>query len=134
MRRNFEYSCDQATFRMLLSNESTVTVMEAFLIQVPFLPLVLNKSNNDEHEESYEIFIPLKIRSTQNTGVTFLFCLGHGLWCYFLMQVRNQKFFKAGEVSWKNTHEKHTKERPCWEKLWGFFSKSLLKPYFEWKI
>ena len=40
-----------------------------------------------------------KIRSTQNMGVTFLFCLGHGLKCYLLMQGRNQKLFKAGEVS-----------------------------------
>ena len=41
-----------------------------------------------------------KIRSTQNKGVTFLFCLRYGLQCNFLKQARNQKFFKAGEVSW----------------------------------
>ena len=41
-----------------------------------------------------------KARSTQNKGVTLLFCLGHGLQCYFLIQARNQKFFKAEEVLW----------------------------------
>ena len=40
----------------------------------------------------------LQVRSTQNKGAIFLFCMGHELWYYFPMQTRKQKIFKAGEV------------------------------------
>ena len=35
--RNSEHSCDQVSFRMLLSKKSTITVAEVVLIQVSFL-------------------------------------------------------------------------------------------------
>ena len=37
LRKNFEYSCDQVTFKMPLSNKITLTVTEVVLIQGFFL-------------------------------------------------------------------------------------------------
>ena len=45
---------------MVLSNKITITVTEVILIQLSFLPLVLNKNNNNEVAESHDIFIPFK--------------------------------------------------------------------------
>ena len=79
-----------------------------------------------------------KIRSTQNKGVTFLFCLGHGLQCYFLMQTCNQKFFKTEEVSWNQgtllkiswkTHEIKT----LLGKILDFFLQDTVKTTFRIK-
>ena len=60
---------------MLLSNKITITVTEVVLIQVPFLLLILNKNDNDEHVESHDIFIPFKDRiySKQGNHISLLF-------------------------------------------------------------
>ena len=79
-----------------------------------------------------------KIRSTQNKGVTFLFCLGHGLQCYFLMQTRNQKFFKAEEVSWNqgtsiNISSKTHERKTLLGKILEFFLQDTVKTTFRIK-
>ena len=79
-----------------------------------------------------------KARSTQNKGVTLLFCLGHGLQCYFLIQARNQKFFKAEEVLWNQgtsiTISSKTHERKdLLGNLVEFFLQDTVKTTFRMK-
>ena len=79
-----------------------------------------------------------KARSTQNKGVTLLFCLGHGLQCYFLIQARNQKFFKAEEVLWNQgtsiTISSKTHERKALlGNLVEFFLQDTVKTTFQMK-
>ena len=60
---NFERSCDQATSQIPLWKEKiTIIMTKVILIQAkcPFLPLVLNENNNDEHTECHGIFMPFK--------------------------------------------------------------------------
>ena len=80
----------------------------------------------------------LKIKSTQNKAVTFLFCLGHGLQCYFLMRTRNQKFFKAGEVSWNqgtsiNILSKAHERKALLGKILEFLLQDAVKTTFRMK-
>ena len=61
---------------MPLLKKTTITVTEVVLIQVClFLPLVVNKNNNNEHVEYHVIFIPFKgqIYSKQGSHVSLLF-------------------------------------------------------------
>ena len=76
MRRDFEYSCDQATFRIPLSKKKLPEQWrELFLPKCPFLTLVLNKNNNSKHAEYHVIFIPFKdkIYSKQVSQISVLF-------------------------------------------------------------
>ena len=79
-----------------------------------------------------------KIRSTQNKEVTFLFCLGHGLQCYFLMLTRNQKFFKTDEVSLNqgtliNISSKTHEIKTLLGKILEFFLQDTIKTTFRIK-
>ena len=77
LKRNFEHSCDQVTFKMPLLKKMPWRWRKSFSSKRPFLPLVLNKNNN-KHADYHGIFILFKGQTTQNKRVTFLFCLGHG--------------------------------------------------------
>ena len=79
-----------------------------------------------------------KIRSTQNKGVTVPFCLRHGLQRYFLMQTGNQKFYKAGEVSWNqdtsiNISSKTHGRKALPGKILEFFFQDTVKTTFRLK-
>ena len=81
MGRNFQQSCDQVTFKMPLS-KNIITVTEVvFSSKPPFLPLVLNKNNNNDHAEYHGIFILFKgqINSKQGSHISLLF----GTWTCF---------------------------------------------------
>ena len=78
------------------------------------------------------------IGSTQNKGVTFLLCLGYGLQCYFLMQVRNQELFKAGEVLWNqgtsiNISSKTHERKVLLGKILEYFLQDTVKISFPMK-
>ena len=73
-----------------------------------------------------------KIGSTQNKRVRFLFCLGHGIQCYFLMQALKQEFFKIGEVSWNwgtsiNISSKTLKRTALLGKILEYFLQDTVK-------
>ena len=82
LRRNFENSCDQVTFRMPLTKKITITVTEVVLIQVSFLTVSSKSNNNNEHAEYHGIFIPFigKIYSKQGSHISLLF----GTWALVL--------------------------------------------------
>ena len=68
------HSCDEVTFRMPLSKKITIIVTESFSSKCPFLPLVLNKNNINEHTEYHGILISFKgkIYSEQGSDISFV--------------------------------------------------------------
>ena len=69
------------------------------------------------------------------TRESHFFCLVNGLY-HLPMQAHNQKFFKAGEVSWhvdKHVVKKHTKKRPS-KGRFSNFSLLLLKLHFQYQV
>ena len=56
----------------------TIIVTKTVLIQAFFLPLLLSKRNENEKTESIVAPYYSKISFTQNQGVPFFCCLGHG--------------------------------------------------------
>ena len=79
-----------------------------------------------------------KIRSTQNQGVTFFFCLGHRIQCYFLMQLWKKKYFKVGKVSWNqgtsiNISSKTHNRKALLGKISEFLLKDTVKNTFPMK-
>ena len=78
MRRNFEHSCDQVTFKMLPSNayhNSNGNRSHPNVLSYRwFLTKVITIDSRNTMASSYHS----KVRSTQNKGATFLFCLEHG--------------------------------------------------------
>ena len=59
LRRNFEHSCDQVTFRMALRS-NYYNSAEVVLIQVSFLTVSSKQKNKNEHTEYHDIFISFK--------------------------------------------------------------------------
>ena len=79
-----------------------------------------------------------KMRSTQNKGVTFLFCLGYGCQHYFVVQMHNQKLFKASQVSWNqdtpiNILSKTHERKVTLGKILEFFLLDTVKTAFQMK-
>ena len=62
LERNFEHSCDQVTFKMLLCKKMPWQRRKPFSSERPFLPLVLNKNNNNKHAEYHGDFILFKVQ------------------------------------------------------------------------
>ena len=85
------WSCNfqNATFKKKLPQQWR----KLFWSKCPFLPLVLNKDNNNKHVEYHDIFIPFKGQIYSKKGVTFLFCLAHGLSVLFSMFGWSQGFY-----------------------------------------
>ena len=75
LKRNFEHSCDQVTFKMPLLKKMPWQWRKSFSSKRPFLPLVLNKNNNNKHAEDHEG----QIYSEQGTHISLLF----GTWTCF---------------------------------------------------
>ena len=112
---------------MLLSNKITITVTEVVLIQVPFLLLILNKNDNDEHVESHDIFIPFKDRiySKQGSHISYLF----GTWTLVLFPhagAQPEIFQGRGGFVELGHFDKHfvknTRKKDPAGKNFGFFS------------
>ena len=74
-----------------------------------------------------------KVRYTQHKRVISLFCLGHGLQYYFPMQVSNQQFFQATEVSWNLVTSisisSKTRKRPQGENFGNFVRTAVRMKY-----
>ena len=81
LKRNFEHSCDQVTFKMPLLKKMPWQWRKSFSSKHLFLPLVLNKNNNNKHAEYHGIFILFKdqIYSKQGSHISLLL----GTWTCF---------------------------------------------------
>ena len=79
MGRNFELSCDQVTFKMPLSKKMPWQWRKSFSSKRPFLPLVLNKNNNNKHAEYHGIFILFKVQIYWKQGSHISLLFGTGL-------------------------------------------------------
>ena len=75
LESNFEHSCDQVTFKMPLSKKMPWQWRKSFSSKRPFLPVVLNKNNNNKHAEYHGIFVLFKVQiySKQGSHVSLLF-------------------------------------------------------------
>ena len=79
LERNFEHSCDQVTFKMPLSKKMPWHWRKSFSSKRPFLPLVLNKNNNNKHAEYHGIFILFKVQIYWKQGSHISLLFGTGL-------------------------------------------------------
>ena len=79
LERNFEHSCDQVTFKMPLSKKMLWQWRKSVSSKRPFLPLVLNKNNNNKHAEYHGIFILFKVQIYWKQGSHISLLFGTGL-------------------------------------------------------